>query len=109
MVSTKCNPGDSVVFVTYYGIDYYSAIQDNNYKPEKLIIDISPNPFNSSCRISTQADAVVQIFDLNGRCLETFHNSSFIWQPDESIGSGIYLIRAVMGEEMVSKRIMYMR
>ena len=33
----------------------------------------------------------------------------YIWQPSESIGSGVYLVRATVGDESVSKRIVYLK
>jgi hypothetical protein len=33
----------------------------------------------------------------------------FIWQPDASIPSGVYLVRATVGDESVTKRIVYLK
>ncbi len=74
------------------------------------------NPFNSSCRISVPDDATVEIYDLRGNVVTPYSDgkpSSFvplnkgdrddalalaqgvyIWTPDETIASGIYLVRA---------------
>jgi len=35
--------------------------------------------------------------------------SEFIWAPDESLGSGIYLVRAKVGQQSVTKRIVYLK
>jgi len=34
---------------------------------------------------------------------------AFIWQPDESVTSGVYLVRATAGEQTVTKRIVYLK
>ncbi len=34
---------------------------------------------------------------------------AFIWTPDESIGSGIYLVRAKLGDKSVTKRVVYLK
>ncbi len=33
----------------------------------------------------------------------------FVWRPDDNIGSGVYLVRAVFGEDAVSKRLVYIK
>ena len=75
----------------------------------------------------------IEIFDLNGRMVydnpvgeglrpsrssqttktggsETAPlQNEFIWQPVVSIGSGVYLVRARIGDESVSKRVVYLK
>jgi len=93
---------------------------------------IYPNPFNGNCRImiddcGLRIDAI-EIYDINGRRVESVTElvevpggtklpstgsgselHEVIWQPDESIGSGIYLVRAIVGEQSVLKRIIYLK
>ena len=89
-------------------------------KPEKLfIISIFPNPFNSSCAITAPSEAAIEIFDLNGKCVEAGlapaqhqgdrKSRPYIWRPDESITSGVYLIRATKGGETITKRAVLMK
>jgi len=40
---------------------------------------------------------------------EGFRMRGFTWQPDKSIASGIYLIRATMGDETRTKRVVYLK
>ncbi len=71
----------------------------------------------------------VEIFDINGRRIDVipdpdresrgaaknldsrFHENDrmVIWQPSPSIGSGVYLIRATVGDGSVSKRVVYLK
>jgi len=108
-------------------------------KPESFSLAVYPNPFNSSCRITVNVEqgaaapcATVEVFDLRGNVLTLYSDgepSSFvpldrgdrgdasasaqgvyIWQPDESITSGIYLVRArTESGWTASKRVVYLR
>ena len=68
----------------------------------------------------------VEIFDLNGRMVynnpvgsrlastagdadlaPTVHE--IVWQPDATVGSGIYLVRAKVGDSEVTKRMVYLK
>ena len=127
----------------------YTAIEEKpSAKPEAFTITAHPNPFNSAVTINVnfspcqggdvrRTEGVnIEIFDLNGRRLETLRPSatsgtgpsglekggtnstplhkggqggSYVWQPSPSIGSGIYLVRATVGDESTSKRIVYLK
>ncbi|MBN2542243.1 T9SS type A sorting domain-containing protein [bacterium] len=91
-------------------------------KPGKFMINTYPNPFNATCKIEAPANATVEIFDLNGRkvsmtgrdaCLYSVENSlylrSFFWNPDETISSSIYLVRANAKKEVVIKKVIYLK
>ncbi len=110
-------------------------IDEESIFPNSFDIDVYPNPFNSAVTISVGAihelPLQIEIFDVNGRMVETIpvNNSvgdgspvpssnergdraptEIVWQPDESIGSGVYLIRAKMEDgQMASKRIVYLK
>ena len=85
-------------------------------------------------RAHGRAPSRVEIFDVNGRCVSVIARpqaaaispnqgdchvgqspprndgvSEFIWQPGESIGSGVYLVRARLDGETISKRIVYLK
>ncbi len=114
-----------------------AAIHETVALPQRTSLSISPNPFNSSCKIRVQGFEGsriqgIEIYDLNGR-LVTPHSSRqgrdsfvplnkgdrgdasasaqgvYIWRPDESISSGIYLIRASLGDFKISRRIIYIK
>jgi len=99
--------------------------------PDMLSLCISPNPFNSAVTISFDCGSesakrlsTIEIFDVNGRMVENIsvgagcippagriHASptETIWQPDAALGSGVYLVRAKIGEQSTSKRIVYLK
>jgi len=104
-------------------------VKDIPTKPQKISINVSPNPFNSSCAITAPSGATIEIYDLNGRLITPYSDgkpSSFvqklnkgdserseqgvyIWQPDETISSGVYLIRATKEVETITKRVILMK
>ena len=84
-------------------------IREPGGKPQEISLHISPNPFNSVCRIDASFDAAVEIYDLAGHQLAT-GTTPYVWQPDESISSGIYLIRATTKESLTeTKRVFYLK
>jgi hypothetical protein len=78
-------------------------------KPNSLFVEITPNPFNSSVSISAPEGAKVEIFDIEGKKVGELPGGETIWKPEPSMGSGIYLIRATVGEQEVTKRVVYLK
>ena len=91
------------------GIDEYTT----SSRPSTPTLSAYPNPFNSACRISAPENAVIEIFDINGRCVAEFDGGDQIWKPEASVGSGIYLVRATIPEQTTSvvctKRVVYLK
>ena len=98
--------------------------------PANIELTVFPNPFNSAVSISAPDNAIVEIFDLNGRIIADLSannpvgsrqastagdagvaltNSEYIWTPDKSVGSGVYLVRAKIGDKNIAKRIVYLK
>jgi len=112
---------------------------DKGFKPLAYSISAYPNPFNSAVRISVETlhatSLRIEIFDLAGRRVAQLPSPSvplpagegrnsfslwekvsegrmraeFTWQPDATIGSGVYLVRARIGGESVTKRVVYLK
>ncbi|MCD6418653.1 right-handed parallel beta-helix repeat-containing protein, partial [bacterium] len=100
----------------------YDFIENPKLLSYEVSLRAFPNPFNSSCCISMPADATVEIFDLRGNKLwerypdlDNRHremsptNRTFIWRPDKSIPSGIYLIRATFDGQTITRRAILIR
>ncbi len=84
--------------------------ENKKHKPQVINLSFFPNPFNSSCRITTAMNSKIEIYDLNGKQIVTFEETPAIWQPEKEIGSGIYLIRATTKDGLTeTKRIIYLR
>lgn len=89
-------------------------------KPEEFSITVSPNPFNSSCQITAPEAATVTIFDLRGKLVTalsshvevhkaTSSKRSYIWQPEQSVSSGIYIVKVSTDNRSTSKNILYIK
>ncbi len=89
-------------------------------KPEEFSITVSPNPFNSSCQITAPEAATVTIFDLRGRLVSVLSSHveghkapsskrSYIWQPEQSVSSGIYIVKVSTDNRSTSKNILYLK
>ncbi len=85
------------------------GLSDDIITPDKFVLNIEPNPFNSACRIIAPENAIVSIFDVNGRHVTEFPGGNQIWRPSSSLGSGVYLVRAKAGEYEISKRVVYIK
>jgi len=105
---TESNDGD--VSGNHGDADYWvvklspSGVSENVVIPEKFKLSVFPNPFNSSCMITAPSGAKVKIYDLQGRLIskgiqpfaESQGKRTLIWQPDETIRSGVYFVKATM-------------
>ncbi len=107
-----------------------TGIIERKNLPEDIAIEVFPNPFNAVCRITAPAGSKIEIYNLQGKLVwesqsqmdrpkndeetsslrgEGFTMRSFIWQPDESIGSGVYLVSANCKNIKVVKKIVYLK
>ncbi len=102
--------------------------------PGAFSLSASPNPFNSSVRIEVEGEwdspVQIEIYDVAGRKIQTLRPSatslekggtdvpplhkggqggSYIWQPHESLPSGVYLVRATVGEKTATRRVVYLK
>ena len=102
-------------------------------KPVAIALSAYPNPFNSAvtitidCHSRANGNPEIEIFDIEGRMVDNLSvgayrirpkNAStrltptggqYIWQPDAALGSGVYLVRATVGANIVSKRVVYLK
>ena len=77
--------------------------------PDELTLRTFPNPFNSAISISAPAGAEIEIFDINGKDIARLSSDEQVWKPEASIGSGIYLVRAKIGDTDITKRVVYLK
>ena len=112
-------PFDIEVASAHSGIADKSSLLLNTFS-----LTAFPNPFNSSCAITAPAGAEIEIYDLRGTLrlrsvpgdnrslsgVEMNNTRTFIWRPDESIASEIYLIRVRTEDgRMARKRVVLVR
>ncbi|MCD6417268.1 T9SS type A sorting domain-containing protein [bacterium] len=128
IIITACDPFDACDTCDFYvAVDSCDtdAVLEKPIKPDAFSLDVQPNPFNSSCAITAPARAEVKIYDLRGNVIATSFGADaplsplltgikvqsagraskgFVWRPDESIPSGIYLIRATFDGQTITRR-----
>ncbi|MBN2544132.1 T9SS type A sorting domain-containing protein [bacterium] len=103
------------------------AVDEQPIKPDKLELIAYPNPFNGAISIEIasggmfhEAPVQLEIFDINGRLVGqspitplneggSYCFRTFSWSPDESTPTGIYLMRAKIGNQTVSKKVLYLK
>jgi len=81
----------------------------NRVFPEEIDLFINPNPFNSFVSISAPKEANIEIFDMLGKLVVRMKGGNRVWKPEASVGSGIYLVRARVGDKEVTKRVVYLK
>ncbi len=81
--------------------------------PEKLDINVYPNPFNSAVNISAPAGSEIGIYDLSGREIDRIASPedirNAVWTPDAFLPSGIYLVRVEHNDATSAKSVVYMK
>ena len=98
-----------------YLISYsVSSVEENrvDLPRSNRIVGISPNPFNSSCRIRAPAESIVRIYDIRGRCIDIIRlkNGQAVWNPDGKNESGVYFFRFVFQNGLIiTKKVVYLK
>ncbi|MCD6502050.1 T9SS type A sorting domain-containing protein, partial [bacterium] len=97
--------------------------------PASFEILAYPNPFNSAITISLSAgvgasdarsgQVGIEIYDISGHLVADLPVTTcgspqvvptpVIWQPEKSVGSGVYLVRARAGGKSLVKRVVYIK
>ncbi|MCD6501569.1 T9SS type A sorting domain-containing protein [bacterium] len=85
------------------------AVEEQKMLPSAVEISTFPNPFNSSVAITAPEGAEIEICDLNGKYIEAFDKTPRVWTPDKSIASGIYLVRATVGNHSATKKLVLIK
>ena len=95
------------------------VLDGNKWRPEKLAINLSPNPFNGAVSIQTSVpkdgNLKIEILDINGRIVDKIFDGisktgilRLIWQPTD-IPAGIYLARASTQGNVAIQKIFYVK
>ncbi len=105
-----------------------AVISETTLLPSTFSLSAYPNPFNSSVTIALDGvGARIEIYDVTGRrvdemtvgayCIHPFDGSTrltpttqeYIWTPDKSLPSGVYLVRATFGDCEMARRVVYLK
>jgi len=92
-----------------------TGIEEQGSLPQELKLYAYPNPFNSAVAITAPEGAEIEIFDIEGRKIGEMSGGDQVWKPEPSVGSGVYLVRAMVGPstgsgtETITKRVVYLK
>ncbi len=116
-VSVSVHENYAYVLDMFYGIyviDISSYIlgvdeqQRSFSKPEILSVSAYPNPFNSTLAITAPTDAIITIEDIHGRQVADLGKER-IWNAGDDVPSGIYILRAMIGEAEITEQVVLTR
>jgi len=101
--------------INAFNISGFAEIEETALSiPKKHDLHLSPNPFNSSCKVLLPCDAIsLKIFDISGKQIETnnldLKKSEFKWTPDENCQSGVYLISIETSNTIYNSKAIYLK
>ncbi|RKZ30503.1 hypothetical protein DRQ33_07815 [bacterium] len=91
-----------------------TAIKEYPYIPDKFVISVTPNPFNSSCVISVNSDYTTygKMLALDGKILHNWTlpagDNEIIW-AGKDMPSGLYIFTAKARHQQVSVPVLLIR
>jgi len=99
---TDRDAGD--VYKQYFG-------SESLEQPIELIsLRTYPNPFNASISIEAPEEASIAIYNLSGQKIADIPSGTSVWEPDNNIDSGVYLVRVIaIDGQVATKNIIYLK
>ena len=111
--SSAYGPSDrSDIIILKTDFDGIDNIDKQEIKPESLSISLFPNPFNSAVRIDAACGSTIEIYNLTGEkvaVIQANGNGQCLWQPDENVSSGVYLVKATIGKTEATGKAIYLK
>ncbi len=127
----------NIIAFPFDTLHYLPVAERRVEMPEAMSISAHPNPFNSAVKITLDGVGAihelplqVEIFDVNGRRVSIIpakagiqppqqsagfpigvgNDIEYIWSPEETLPSGVYLVRAsIDGVPTATKRLVYLK
>ncbi len=96
----------------------FSAKVPEERLPERIALQISPNPFNSAVKIESPAGSRIEIFDILGNKIARLQNpyikldpsaETHIWTPSADIGTGIYFVKSTLQGRTEVRKAVYVK
>ena len=109
---------------TYYHEGNFILNDDVSSEDESTYININPNPFNQSTKITfyipCQASIQLAVYNINGRLVRQFENLivqageyTERWNGTDNFGKeaadGIYFLRLLVNEEMIIRKLVLLK
>ncbi len=85
------------------------SVEEPDDLPKEFDIDVYPNPFNSSCNLSSNEQSQFTIYDIQGKKIETLEGREVSWKPQDGLGSGVYIVNADNRRGSVPKRLIHIK
>ncbi len=100
--------------------EFTIAVRESPDKPDKVSLDVYPNPFNASLKIELtgnfSTDARLGIFNIDGRLvreLQMDNRHFIIWDGNDKVGaplpSGLYFVRLIENEKVFTARAVLLK
>ena len=102
----------------YFGIysDPILSVEDQARNKGVLLSQVTPNPFLNETTIQFQTSRYdhvsLKIFDINGKQVARLIDNALpagdhriLWEPDQEIPSGVYVLRLETGESVLAEKI----
>ncbi len=85
-------------------------ISNTGEQPHPALLSLStyPNPFNSTLHIKAPENAHVTVHDTKGRTVADL-GSSRTWMASDDVASGVYIVRAVVGDVVIDGKAVLIR
>ncbi|MBN2543972.1 T9SS type A sorting domain-containing protein [bacterium] len=110
---SEIEEGDTSVFTSVLvSYDFSGIDEQDKILPDAVSLNVFPNPFNSSCRISAPRGTPIDIFDVNGKLITSVKNDlngDYLWEPEANVGSGVYLVKAEKKGNPIVEKIIYLK
>ncbi|RKZ30533.1 hypothetical protein DRQ36_05265 [bacterium] len=101
----------------YWWFTASTGIEERKF-PLESCLSIYPNPFNRACRIYSANP--VKIYDISGHlvwrsdemkkdCPASSQGHEYIWIPDESLQSGVFLVKMQIDGKYLAKKVIYLK
>ncbi len=106
-------PGEYRIY-TNTRLQYPYQVETNT--ADKISVEVAPNPVNEVCTINIKhpgiSEYLVDIFDISGKHVDTLFNGrvsdklTLQWRP---ASPGMYLLKVVTGDQLITKKIIATR
>ncbi len=91
------------------------GIEEEKILPAEKSLRVSPNPFNSSCKIELPTNSIIAIYNLKGDIVSSplqfdrINDNEVVWTPPKNMRSGIFLAKAKTGNREYEAKLILVK